>query len=194
MIRRLLRWSLAKAGHRRAPAWLTGVAFAESSFFPVPPDVLLAPMALQRPERAWWFAALTTIGSVVGGLVGYALGFGLYEAVAEPLITAYGAAAEYERAAAWFAAYGAWAIFLAGFTPIPYKVFTIAAGSLAMPVLPFVVASIAGRGLRFFALAGVLRWGGPALYERLERWSPALFWGGMAILLGLVAHAVVTGG
>jgi membrane protein YqaA with SNARE-associated domain len=194
MIRRLLRWSLAKAGHPRAPAWLTGVAFAEATFFPVPPDVLLAPMALQRPDRAWRFAALATLGSVAGGMVGYALGFGLYEAVAEPLITTYGAAAEYERAAAWFAAYGAWAIFLAGFTPIPYKVFTIAAGSLAMPVLPFALASVAGRGLRFFALAGVLRWGGSTLYERLERWSPALFWGGLALLIALVLHGWLGGG
>lgn len=194
MIRRLLRWSLAKAGHPRAPAWLTGIAFAEASFFPIPPDALLAPMALQRPDRAWWFAALTTAGSVAGGLVGYALGFGLYETVAEPLIATYGATAEYERAAAWFAGYGAWAIFLAGFTPIPYKVFTIAAGSMAMPVLPFTLASLAGRGMRFYGLAGVLRWGGSALYSRLERWSPALFWGGVAVLLILVARAVLTSG
>jgi membrane protein YqaA with SNARE-associated domain len=185
---------MAVAGHPRASVWLGVVSFAESSFFPVPPDVLLGPMALARPRRAWWLALLTTLTSVAGALLGYAIGAGLYEAVARPLIQAYGVSAEYRRVAAWFGTYGGWAVFLAGLTPIPYKVFTIAAGSLAMPLLPFVLASLAGRGLRFFAVAAVAFFGGQRLYDGLERWSPLLFWLGMAGLGGLLAHAWLGGG
>lgn len=185
---------MAVAAHPRAPVWLAAVSFAESSFFPVPPDVLLGPMALARPRRAWWLALLTTVASVAGALVGYAIGAGLYHALALPLIEAYGVAAEYRQVAAWFATYGGWAVFLAGLTPIPYKVFTIAAGSLAMPLLPFVLASLAGRGLRFFGLAAVAYLGGERLFYALERWSPALFWAGMAGLVALAVHAWLGGG
>jgi len=191
MIRRLVRWSLEKAGHPRAPAWLGAVSFAESSFFPLPPDALLAPMTLARPERGWYFAALTTLTSVLGGLLGYLIGALLYQAVAEPLLAFYGAQAEYRQVVDWFGAYGAWAVFLAGLTPVPYKVFTIGAGSLAMPLFPFVAASFAGRGLRFFVIAGVIRLGGERLYQQVERWSPALFWLGVAGIAGLVAYSLV---
>ncbi|MFP4559708.1 MAG: YqaA family protein [Thiohalorhabdus sp.] len=186
MIRQLVRWALVKAGHPRAPLWLGALSFAESSFFPVPPDVLMAPMALARPRRAWYFAALTTATSVAGGLLGYLIGAFLYQAVAEPLLAFYGAEAEYARVAEWFGAYGAWAVFLAGLTPVPYKVFTLGAGSLQMPLLPFVLGSLGGRGLRFFVLAGVIRLGGERLYRQVEEWSPVLFWTGMAALAGLI--------
>jgi membrane protein YqaA with SNARE-associated domain len=185
---------MAAAAHPRAPAWLAAISFTESSFFPVPPDVLLGPMALARPRRAWWLAGLTTVASVAGALVGYAIGAGLYQAVARPLIEAYGVSAEYRQVAQWFGSYGGWAVFLAGLTPIPYKVFTIAAGSLAMPLAPFVFASLAGRGLRFFALAAVAYFGGERLFHALERWSPALFWLGVAGLAALLAHAWLGGG
>ncbi|KPV41618.1 hypothetical protein AN478_00595 [Thiohalorhabdus denitrificans] len=190
MIRQLVRWALVKAGHPRAPLWLGALSFAESSFFPVPPDVLMAPMALARPRRAWHFAALTTITSVVGGLLGYLIGAFLYQAVAEPLLAFYGAESEYARVAEWFEAYGGWAVFLAGLTPIPYKVFTLGAGSLQMPLLPFVVGSLAGRGLRFFVLAGVIRLGGERLYRKVEEWSPVLFWTGLAALAGLILFSL----
>jgi len=193
VIRALVRWALEKARHPRAPAWLGGIAFAESSFFPVPPDVLLGPMALARPQRAWQFAGLTTVASVVGGLLGYLIGAVLYEGVAQPLIAFYGVEAEYDRVVGWFGTYGGWAVFLAGLTPIPYKVFTIGAGSLQMAVAPFLVASLAGRGLRFFALAGLIRLGGEGLYHRVERWSPALFWAGVTALGGLLAYSAWTG-
>ena len=191
MIRPLLRWALAKAAHPRAPAWLGAVSFAESSFFPVPPDVLLAPMVLSRPERAWYFAALTTLTSVLGGLLGYLIGALLYQAVAAPLLDFYGAQAEYQKVVDWFGTYGGWAVFLAGLTPVPYKVFTIAAGSLGMPVLPFVLASFAGRGVRFFAIAGVIRLGGERLYQQIERWSPTLFWLGVGGIAALVGYSLV---
>ena len=194
MIRRLVRWALETAGHPRAPAWLGAISFAESSFFPLPPDVLLAPMTLARPERGWYLAALTTLTSVLGGLLGYLIGALLYQAVAEPLLAFYGVQAEYRQVVDWFGAYGGWAVFLAGLTPVPYKVFTIGAGSLAMPLLPFVIASFAGRGLRFFALAGIIRLGGEKLYHRVERWSPALFWAGLAGIAGLVVYGWLAGG
>jgi membrane protein YqaA with SNARE-associated domain len=191
VIRRLVRWSLEKAAHPRAPAWLGAVSFAESSFFPIPPDVLLAPMVLSRPDRGWYFAALTTLTSVLGGLLGYLIGALLYQAVAAPLLEFYGAQAEYRQVVDWFGAYGGWAVFLAGLTPVPYKVFTIGAGSLAMPLFPFVLASFAGRGLRFFAIAGVIRLGGERLYHQVERWSPALFWLGLVGILGLVGYSLM---
>jgi len=191
VIRRLLHWALDKAGHPRAPAWLGAISFAESSFFPIPPDVLLAPMALARPHRGWYFAALTTLTSVLGGLLGYLIGALLYQAVAAPLLDFYGARAEYRQVVDWFGTYGVWAVFLAGLTPVPYKVFTIAAGSLAMPLLPFVVGSFAGRGLRFFALAGVIRLGGEPLYRQVERWSPLLFWLGVAGIAVLVGYGLL---
>jgi len=191
LIRRLVRWTLEKAAHPRAPAWLGALSFAESSFFPLPPDLLLAPMALARPERGWYLAALTTLTSVAGGLLGYLIGALLYEAVAEPLLTFYGAQAEYQKVVAWFGSYGGWAVFLAGLTPVPYKVFTIGAGSLAMPLFPFVIASFAGRGLRFFVIAGIIRLGGEGLYRQVERWSPALFWAGVVGIAGLVAYSLL---
>lgn len=193
MIRALFRWALEKARHPWAPAWLGGISFAESSFFPVPPDVLLGPMALARPGWAWRFAGLTTLASVLGGLLGYLIGAVLYEGVAQPLIAFYGVEAEYERVVSWFETYGGWAVFLAGLTPIPYKVFTIGAGSLQMGLAPFVIASLAGRGLRFFALAGVIRLGGEGLYQRVERWSPLLFWAGVVALGGLLVYSAWTG-
>lgn len=194
MIRPLYRRVMAVAAHPRAPAWLAAISFADSSFFPVPPDVLLGPMALARPRRAWWLALITTLASVAGALVGYVIGAGLYQAVARPLIEFYGVSAEYQQVAQWFGAYGGWAVFLAGLTPVPYKVFTIAAGSLAMPLAPFIVASLAGRGLRFFALAAVAYFGGERLFNALERWSPTLFWLGVAGLVALLAHAWLGGG
>ncbi|HKJ70350.1 MAG TPA: VTT domain-containing protein [Gammaproteobacteria bacterium] len=191
MIRRLVRWALEKAAHPRAPAWLGAVSFAESSFFPLPPDVLLAPMTLARPDRGWYFAALTTLTSVLGGLLGYLIGALLYQALAAPLLAFYHAEGEYQQVVDWFGTYGGWAVFLAGLTPVPYKVFTIAAGSLAMPLFPFVAASFAGRGLRFFLIAGVIRVGGERLYRQVERWSPALFWAGVAAIAALIGYGLL---
>ncbi|HKJ77695.1 MAG TPA: YqaA family protein, partial [Gammaproteobacteria bacterium] len=138
--------------------------FAESSFFPVPPDVMLAPMALARPERAWSYAWITTLASVIGGLVGYLIGYFALEWV-EPLIRDAGYWDGYMRARAWFDEWGFWAVFLAGFSPIPYKVFTIAAGVLAMFLPLFLVASLVGRAGRFFLVSALMRWGG----VRMER-------------------------
>ena len=157
---RVMGW----AAHPHAPRYLAGLSFAESSFFPVPPDVMLAPMALARPERAWSYAWITTLASVIGGLVGYLIGYFALEWV-EPLIRDAGYWDGYMRARAWFDEWGFWAVFLAGFSPIPYKVFTIAAGVLAMFLPLFLVASLVGRAGRFFLVSALMRWGG----VRMER-------------------------
>ncbi len=153
--------------HRHAPWYLGALSFAESSFFPIPPDVMLAPMSLSQPRKAWHFALLTTVTSVIGGLLGYFIGLFLFELVT-PLLSELGYWEKFRQAQAWFDKWGFWAIFLAGFSPIPYKLFTIAAGAISMALLPFVVASIIGRGARFFLVAGLMRWGGPRMESTLR--------------------------
>lgn len=178
---RVMRWSK----HRHAPRYLAGLSFAESSFFPIPPDVMLAPMTLAEPARAWRFALLTTVASVFGGLFGYLIGIYAFDLV-EPLLHRGGYYDAYLMAREWFAEWGFWAIFLAGFSPIPYKVFTITAGVISMALAPFVLASLIGRGSRFFLVAALMAWGGERMEERLRRNIDRLGW-----LLVLVVIAVI---
>lgn len=173
---RAMHW----ARHRHAPVYLGTLSFAESSFFPVPPDVMLAPMCLARPERAWRFALLTTLTSVAGGLAGYAIGHFAFEAIAPWLRTTH-YWASYQTAVAWFEDYGFWAVFIAGFSPIPYKVFTIAGGALAMALPPFALASIIGRGARFYLVAGLMKWGGARMEAALHRYVDRLGWATVAL-------------
>jgi membrane protein YqaA with SNARE-associated domain len=163
------------ARHRHAPWYLGGLSFAESSFFPIPPDVMLAPMCLADTRRAWWFALLTTLASVAGGLLGYAIGAFAFDLV-EPTLRASSLWPHYETARSWFDEWGFWAVFVAGFSPIPYKAFTIAAGTLSMALLPFTLASLVGRGARFFLVAGLMRWGGARMEEALRRYVDWLGW------------------
>ena len=183
LYRHVMQWSR----HPRAPWYLGGLSFAESSFFPIPPDVMLAPMALARPERAWHLALITTLASVAGGVAGYAIGYFSFELVA-PWIEAQPRYAEgYRLAVAWFERYGFWAVFVAGFSPIPYKVFTIAAGVLSMALWPFVLASIIGRGARFYLVAGLMRLGGPRMEAALHRYVDRIGWAVVALVaLGLL--------
>ncbi len=173
------------ARHRHAPWYLGGLSFAESSFFPIPPDVMLAPMSLANPARAWWYAALTTLASVIGGLFGYFIGLYAFD-VAEPLIRDLGYWDRYLMARNWFEEWGFWAIFLAGFSPIPYKVFTITAGVIAMSLPSFILASFIGRGARFFLVAALMAWGGERMEETLRRYVDRIGW----ILLAAVALIV----
>jgi membrane protein YqaA with SNARE-associated domain len=170
------------ARHRHAPWWLALLSFAESSFFPIPPDVMLAPMALAQPQRAWWLALVTTVASVVGGLFGYAIGWGAFASI-EPWLAASRYWPAYETAREWFAAWGAWAVFVAGFSPIPYKVFTIAAGVMQLAIVPFLIASLIGRGARFYLVAGLMVLGGARLEAKLHRWIDALGWVTVAVLV-----------
>ncbi len=173
---RAMQW----ARHRHAPAYLGTMSFAESSFFPVPPDVMLAPMCLARPERAWRFALLTTLASVAGGLAGYAIGYFAFESLA-PWLQTTKYWASYQNAVQWFSDYGFWAVFIAGFSPIPYKVFTIAAGALSMALLPFTLASLVGRGARFYLVAGLMKWGGERMEAALHRYVDRLGWALVAL-------------
>lgn len=163
------------ARHRHAPWYLGGLSFAESSFFPIPPDVMLAPMCLADPRRAWWLALLTTLTSVAGGLLGYFIGAFAFEMI-EPALRASSLWPHYETARSWFDEWGFWAVFVAGFSPIPYKAFTIAAGTLSMALLPFALASLIGRGARFFLVAGLMRWGGERMEAALRRYVDWLGW------------------
>ena len=169
------------ARHPKAPCFLGGLSFAESSFFPVPPDVMLAPMSLAKPNKAWYYASLTTVTSVLGGILGYFIGVFAFDVI-EPILHDHGYYDRYELAKSWFESWGFWAIFLAGFSPIPYKVFTIASGVVGMAFLPFVIASFVGRGLRFFMVAGLMAWGGEPMEKKLHKYMDIIGW----ILVGLV--------
>jgi len=175
---KVLHWSR----HRHAERYLATLSFAESSFFPIPPDVMLIPMALARPHRGWWLAALTTLFSVVGGIAGYLIGLWGFELV-EPLIHQAGYWQRFEQVVAWFGEWGIWIVFIAGFSPIPYKLFTISAGMLHMMFIPFIIASTVGRGARFFLIAGLIRWGGEEMEQKLRRYIDRIGWGVVALIV-----------
>ena len=186
---RVLSWSK----HPRAPALLGGLSFAESSFFPIPPDVMLAPMCLAQPARALWYATLTTVTSVAGGIMGYLVGRLAFSSV-EGWLMASSYAPAFEQAVQAFEQYGFWAILLAGFSPIPYKVFTVSAGVVGMPIVPFVVGSVIGRGGRFFLVAGLLRLGGEDFAGKLRAWVDRIGWATVVLAaLGLVAWRLLGG-
>ncbi|MGB2741020.1 MAG: YqaA family protein [Cognaticolwellia sp.] len=185
----LYEWTLKWAEHKFAPRILALLTFAESVFFPIPPDVLLAPMVLAKPERAWRLASLTTVASVIGGIVGYGLGYLMFEPWIQPLITEFGYQARFDKAMLWFSEWGVWVVFIAGFSPIPYKLFTLSAGFLQMAFLPFLLASAIGRGMRFFIVAGVIRWGGAPMEQKIRQWVDVLGWLIVAIIV--IAYIVM---
>ena len=176
---RVMQFSRRKS----APYYLSLLSFVESFILPFPPpDVMLAPMALAKPHRAMRFASLTLFFSVLGGLVGYSIGAFLFDQ-AEPLIIEWGYQARFETVIAWFDTWGFWAVLVAGFSPVPYKIFTIAAGVLNLAIIPFVLASIIGRGARFFLLAWCLAKFGPAIESRLVRYIEYIGWTIVAVLV-----------
>lgn len=184
---RVMQWSR----HRHAQYYLGGLSFAESCVLPFPPpDVMLAPMSLAQPQRAWWYASLTTVSSVLGGLLGYLIGVFFFELI-EPLLHSHGYWDKYQTAVAYFNEWGAWAVFIAGFSPIPYKVFTISAGALHMSLLPFVLASLLGRGARFFLVAGLMYWGGERMEQKLRQYVDILGW--LVVAAGLILYFVLRG-
>ncbi|MGQ5702538.1 YqaA family protein [Sandaracinobacteroides sp. A072] len=162
MLKRLYHWTLSRCRHPHAERWLAGISFVEASFFPIPPDVLLAPMCLARPERAFRYALICTLASVVGALLGYAIGLFLFETAGRAILEFYGAGAKFESFAADFNENGWVIVFLAGFTPLPFKVITIAAGATAMPLPVLIAAALVSRAARFFLVAALLwKWGEP---------------------------------
>jgi membrane protein YqaA with SNARE-associated domain len=194
MLRRLYDWVMGLAASRHAQIALFVVAFAESSFFPIPPDVMLAPMVLARRDRAWRYAAICTAASVVGGMLGYAIGYYLRDA-AQQLMSLTGHPEGKAQFQCWFDKFGLWVILIKGLTPIPYKLVTIASGLAQFSFPVFVAASIATRGLRFFLVAWVVRRFGPAMMPVIER-RLAWFAGGLILLvvIGLVASHYLGGG
>ena len=183
---RVMQW----VRHPHAERYLAGLSFAESSFFPIPPDVMLAPMALAKPERAWRFAIVTTLASVLGGLLGYLIGQFAFAWV-EPILQQTGYWDAYLTASDWFQRWGFWAVLLAGFTPIPYKVFTIAAGAFGMGLIPFVLGSTFGRGGRFFLVAAAMRWGGERMEKLLHEYVDRL--GLILIIIAIIAYFALNG-
>ena len=169
-VRRLYDWVLSWADRPGGPAALFGLAAAESVFFPVPPDVLLIPMALGRPRRALRFALLCTVGSVIGGVLGYWVGSALYRSVGTWILDVYGYHDVYTRVGELYRQNLVVALGAAGFTPIPYKVFTIAAGGFSVSLPAFLVISAVSRGARFFIVAGLLRIFGEPVREFIDRW------------------------
>ena len=178
----VLTWSR----HPHAPWYLGGLSFAESSFFPIPPDVMLAPMVLAQRDKAWRLALLTTLTSVAGGLAGFLIGALAIDAIM-PLLERLEYVEKFELAQGWFTEWGFWAILIAGFSPIPYKIFTIAAGAMSMALLPFSLASIVGRGSRFFLVAALIYWGGEPFERHLKRYVDVIGW----IVVVLIVAAVI---
>ena len=174
------------AAHRHAPWYLGFISTIESIFFPVPTDVMLAPMALAHPKRWFRYGMLAAVTSVIGGLIGYALGYFFIEAVM-PWIERVGYLGKYEAVQDQFTRYGVWIMFVAAFTPIPFKVFTIAGGAAAMPLLPFAIASLVGRSLRFLLVAGLVAWGGPRIEPHLRRYIETVGWIVAVVILGAIA-------
>ncbi len=188
MFRRLYDWTLDKAAHPLAERWLAAISFIESSFFPIPPDVVLAPMCLAKPERSWRYAFICTIASVLGALLGYAIGFFLFEAVGKPILEIYGVVEEFEEFSNAFNEQGWIIVLLAGFTPLPFKVITIAAGATAMPLYILIFASIIARAARFFLVAGLLRFFGPPMKAWIDKnFALATTVGGVLFVGGFLA-------
>lgn len=169
MLKNTYDWLMRLSASKQAPTALAAVSFAESSFFPIPPDVMLVPMVLANRAKAWWYATIATVSSVLGGLAGYAIGFYLLELVGKPILAFYGKSGSLDVFNQAFTDYGAIILLTKGMTPIPYKVLTIAAGMAKMDLLTFVGASIVARAMRFFMVAGLLYYFGQPIREFIEK-------------------------
>ncbi len=181
----ILKW----AKHPKAERYLAGVSFAESSFFPIPVDVMLAPMVLADKDKAWRLASITTVTSVLGGVFGYLIGAFFFDTYGAQMLDFLHAHEKFERIKAMFLEHGTLIILLAGFTPIPYKVFTIASGVMGVAFLPFVLLSLIGRGARFFLVAGLIRLGGDQLEETIHKKIEILGWATLVLVgVGLAAY------
>ena len=184
MIRRLYDWTLAWAEHPRALWVLAFVAFIESSVFPIPPDVLMIPMILAAPRNAFLIAGVATLSSVIGGMLGYAIGAFAWESLGEPILTSLGKAEAMAAFSERFNGVGFWAVLTAGITPFPYKVITIMSGWTAMPLGTFIITSIIARGLRFFIVAVLLWKFGAPIRDFIERRLGLMFTLFIALLIG----------
>lgn len=181
---RMYAWTLLWAGHRRAPLALFIISFVESSFFLVPPDILLIPMVIAKPNRWFWLAALTTGGSVLGGIFGYYIGVGLWESLGKIIVEIYHLESFVEIVRGQFASHAFLTVFSAAFTPIPYKVITIASGLFHVSFFTFLSASVMGRGLRFFLVAGLVGVWGEGVKQWIDDYFDILSIAFLVILIG----------
>ena len=169
-VRRLYDWTIGWADRPGGTWALFTLAIAESSFFPIPPDVLLIALSLGKPKRAMWFALVCTVGSVIGGIIGYYIGFALFEQIGRPVLEFYGANETFDKVGQLYRDNLVLALGTAGFTPIPYKVFTIAGGAFSVSFIPFVLVSMVSRAARFFLVAGLIYWIGPKVKVFIDRY------------------------
>ncbi len=184
MIRRLYDWVIGLAGHRRAIPAMGAVSFLESSFFPIPPDVMLVPMVLARRDKAWTIATVCTVCSVLGGLMGYAIGYYLFETIGAWVVKVYSLQGALDNFRAGFEQYGVWIILVKGLTPIPYKLVTIASGAAHFDLFTFTWASILTRGARFFLVAALLWKFGEPIRAFIEKRLTLLTWLFLIALIG----------
>jgi membrane protein YqaA with SNARE-associated domain len=190
----MYRQVLKLARHPQAERYLAGVSVAESSFFPIPVDVMLAPMVLAAPQRAWRLAAITTLMSVIGGIIGYLIGRFIFDSYGDQILTFFDARETFEIIRESYHKHGLLIILLAGFTPIPYKVFTIASGVMSIAFLPFVLLSLVGRGARFFLVAGLIKLGGDQLEETIHKKIEWLGWATvLLVVIGTVVYTLTHG-
>ncbi|MEE8364907.1 MAG: YqaA family protein [Gammaproteobacteria bacterium] len=188
MFEYLYRQAIRFSRKDSAPWYLSILSFLESFILPFPPpDLMLAPMSLAAPHKALYFATLTLIASVIGGIVGYLLGAFLFDYI-QPLLIDWGYQSAYETAIIWFDHWGFWAVLVAGFSPVPYKIFTISAGVLGLAFIPFVIASLIGRGSRFFLVAWCLAKFGPAMEPKLIQYIEKIGWGAVILLAILIVY------
>lgn len=180
--------TMAWSKHRFATYWLSFVSFIEAIFFPIPPDVMLIPMAMSKPKSAVRFALITAIASVLGGMIGYAIGYYAFDLVQEYIVKL-GYQAHWDKAISWFEQWGVLVVFVAGFSPIPYKVFTIAAGVMQMAFLPFVATAFVSRAARFLLVAKLAAWGGEKFAAKLRRSIEVIGWS--VVLLAVIAYFIL---
>ncbi|TCJ98762.1 membrane protein YqaA with SNARE-associated domain [Volucribacter psittacicida] len=184
MYDKTMQWSR----HRLAPFWLSFVSFIEAIFFPIPPDVMLIPMSMSKPKKAWHYALYTTIASALGGAVGYAIGYYAFDFV-HHYVVQWGYEAHWATAMSWFERWGVLIVFVAGFSPIPYKVFTICAGVMQMAFLPFILTAFISRAARFILVAKLAAWGGQRFATQLRRYIEIIGWA--VVVLAVIAYLLL---
>jgi membrane protein YqaA with SNARE-associated domain len=189
MLRKLYDWTLNLAAHKHALLALALLSFIESSIFPIPPDILLIPIVLAMRDRAWLVAGVCTVASVIGGILGYGIGFFMYEQIGKPILDFYHYSLKFSEFQVTYNQWGAWAVFFAGITPFPYKVITILSGMTGLSLPVFIIASIIARGMRFFIIAALLWKYGDAIRAFIERRLGVLFF--LLVILLLVGFVAV---
>lgn len=189
MFRSLYEWVFRLSKHPKASWYLCAVSFAESSFFPIPTALMLAPMCLAQRNRAWRLAMITTISSVAGGVLGYLIGMFFFDTIGQQVIDVYHAQEKFDAAVGWFSEYGVWIVFIAGFSPIPYKLFTLTSGMLGLAVIPFILASLVGRAGQFYLVASLIRFGGEHIEKSLNKYVEWIGWG--VVIIGVVVYLLV---